>query len=98
MSEDNPLAMFWNTDQLRATLHEARDAFPAGHFTHTVAAKANPLLHILQTARDAGAGCEAASLGELTMAILAGGSSRMIFINKSRSEWLPQHSFLLFVR
>lgn len=71
ISESNPLAMFWNFTELARALDEVKTAFPA-HSLHTVAAKANPLLPILKFAKGLGAGCECASLGELTQALKAG--------------------------
>lgn len=66
-TEDSPLAMIWSLTEFQAQIKEAQDAFPA-HFLHTVATKANPLLRIIQAGAAAGAGSEAASLGELVMA------------------------------
>eukprot|EP00456_Euglypha_rotunda_P048718 TRINITY_DN39052_c0_g1_i1.p1 TRINITY_DN39052_c0_g1~~TRINITY_DN39052_c0_g1_i1.p1 ORF type:complete len:196 (-),score=27.33 TRINITY_DN39052_c0_g1_i1:17-604(-) len=77
LSEAAPLAMFWNVNVFKETLKEAHDAFPK-HWIHTIAAKANPLMSIFKVASQVGAGCECASLGELTQAIKAGFPSEKI--------------------
>ena len=63
--------MFINSSQLSQTVNTLKTAF-SSNFTHTFAAKANPLLEVLRHLRALGMGCEAASLGELCQALRAG--------------------------
>jgi diaminopimelate decarboxylase len=79
-TEDSPLAMFWNLTEFQAQVKEAQAAFP-GHFLHTVATKANPLLRIIQAGAEVGAGSEAASLGELVMACRGQSDAKKIMLD-----------------
>jgi len=68
VSEDVPLAFFWNLTEFQKQIQELKAAFPS-HWLHTVATKANPLQRIILAAREAGAGAEGASIGEMTLAM-----------------------------
>eukprot|EP00047_Mylnosiga_fluctuans_P004914 m.237256 g.237256 ORF g.237256 m.237256 type:complete len:453 (-) comp13110_c0_seq1:115-1473(-) len=88
LSEGKPLAMFWNLTEINRALEEVKTAFPPNAL-HTVAAKANQLLSILKVAKQAGAGCECASLGELQQALNAGFAPDKIMFDspvKTRDE------------
>jgi len=87
LTEQAPLAMFWNVAEFREEIEAAQKAFPK--MVHTVAAKANPLLAIFDVAKKAGGGAECASLGELTQALKAGfHPSKIVFDSptKTRAE------------
>ncbi|TWU59006.1 Diaminopimelate decarboxylase [Rubripirellula tenax] len=62
-----------------------QDAFPDGTL-HAIAIKANPVVEILRAAVDAGAGLEAASIEEVTLALAAGcPPDRIIFDSPAKT-------------
>jgi diaminopimelate decarboxylase len=65
--DEPPLAVFYDLDRFRATLHAVRDAFPASTL-HALAVKANPVGPLLQAARDMGFAAECASAVEVAHA------------------------------
>jgi len=73
---DAPSAYFFSMDALRENIDSLKSAgFPSGDgraATHTVAVKANPLLEVLRACKSSGVGAEAASMGELQLALEAG--------------------------
>ncbi len=71
MSAEQPLAGFVDVASLAATISRLHQAFPT-HFSHTFAAKANPMSCALALVKEHGMGCEVASPGELEQAIRAG--------------------------
>lgn len=73
---------------MRRRLEDLISAFPQGTL-HGLAIKANPLLGILREARQIGCGFEAASLGEVHLALAAGARPHEIVYDapaKSRAE------------
>ena len=71
LTDEEPCALFYDLDQLRATLGSISAAFPPTA-THAIAMKANPLSACLVIARDLGMGCEVASPAELEHALRLG--------------------------
>jgi diaminopimelate decarboxylase len=71
LDADHELAAFVDTISLSETICSLREAFPS-HFTHTFAAKANPMRRALELVRGQGMGCEVASPGELEQALRSG--------------------------
>lgn len=68
---DRPAAIFHDLDRFETRLDALADAFPADAL-HTLAIKANPLPPLLSLAVDRGFGLEAASRGELELALRSG--------------------------
>lgn len=67
------LTGFVDLDGILASIGALHRAFPASlDVTHTVAAKANCLVPVLEVFADSGMGCEVASPGELAQALTAG--------------------------
>lgn len=78
-------AIFHNLDLFTANLEAVQAAFPAGSL-HTLAIKANPLVRLLQVAVDKGYGLEAASMGEVHLAIAAEcPASRIVFDSPAKT-------------
>ncbi|MGE5425107.1 MAG: hypothetical protein ACM3N9_07065, partial [Syntrophothermus sp.] len=77
VTENLSLLMFHDLDFLDARLNHLIEIFPAGT-VHAVAMKANPLIKILDHLQKKGAGAEAASMGELRLALHAGYSPEKI--------------------
>lgn len=77
-SDDNKSVFVWNMTDFRRQLNELSAAFPP-HFLHTVATKTNPLQKVMEVARDEGIGAEAASLGELLMALKVHKPENIVF-------------------
>jgi diaminopimelate decarboxylase len=71
VNDETPLVGFIDFDSVQASVLSLQDAFPPW-FVHTFAAKANPLVPLLQFVRALGLGCEAASDGEMALALAAG--------------------------
>jgi diaminopimelate decarboxylase len=70
------------SSEVRRVVSALHAAFPQKEglkITHAFAAKANPLFGVLTVVRDAGMGCETASLGELTMALRVFPPEKIIF-------------------
>jgi len=73
VGEDEPLAGFIDVDGVKRSAAELHSAFAkAREVLHAFAAKANPLVPVLNLARECGLGCEVASPGELAVACAAG--------------------------
>ena len=70
-AEEDRAVVFHELGTMAARLEEIREAFPKNTL-HTVAVKANPLPTVLSRLARAGAGAEAASMGELALAERAG--------------------------
>jgi diaminopimelate decarboxylase len=68
----------WNMTDFRRQLRELKSAFPS-NFLHTVATKTNPLEKIMEIASEEGIGAEAASLGELMMALKVHKPENIVF-------------------
>lgn len=71
IDDTSPWAIFFDLDALEQRYQRLEQAFPADAL-HAVAIKANPLLAILRRLVDAEAGLEAASFGEVQLALAAG--------------------------
>lgn len=71
LGEEHELAAFVDIAGLAGTISSLKNAFPP-HFTHTFAAKANPMKRALELVRGQGMGCEVASPGELEQALRSG--------------------------
>ncbi|MBT2377645.1 diaminopimelate decarboxylase [Streptomyces sp. ISL-111] len=90
LSESRPVAGFVDTDGVRSSVTELREAF--GHspgVLHTFAAKASSLIPVLRLLAECGMGCEVASPGELRLAVEAGFAPGTIVLDspaKTREE------------
>jgi diaminopimelate decarboxylase len=90
--EDALLAAFVDLDGVAASvaaLHEAFDgAFPKpARVLHAFAAKANPLLPVLERLNGLGMGCEVASPGEFAQALAAGfDPARIVFDSPAKTR------------
>ena len=71
LTDEEPCALFYDLDQLRATLGSISAAFPPTA-THAIAMKANPLVGCLRIVKELGMGVEVASPGELEHALRLG--------------------------
>lgn len=71
LGEERPLAAFVDSSGVIRTIRALHEAFPR-HFEHTFAAKANAMKAALELVREAGMGCEVASLGELEQGLRSG--------------------------
>jgi len=77
--------LFYDLDLIDARLAELQRLFPEDTL-HAVAAKANPLLRILEGLRQGGAGLEVASSGELALALKAGfAASNIVFDSPAKT-------------
>lgn len=86
LSEDAPLAMFYDLGAFRAGIAALQAAFPPGTL-HTLAVKANPLAALLREARAAGMGAECASRGEFEHALRLGfPSDTIVFDSPAKTE------------
>ena len=88
LSEEHPAVLFHDLDKFGSRVRELREAFPPSTL-HTLAIKSNPVLEILKVAVHEGMGLEAASAGELALAIQAGAATEDIVFDspaKTRSE------------
>eukprot|EP01065_Artemidia_motanka_P009635 TRINITY_DN14960_c0_g1_i1.p1 TRINITY_DN14960_c0_g1~~TRINITY_DN14960_c0_g1_i1.p1 ORF type:complete len:424 (+),score=70.57 TRINITY_DN14960_c0_g1_i1:65-1336(+) len=77
-AEDATHAFVWHVPTLRRTARRLRKAFPADSL-HAFAAKANPVLPILDILCEEGMGCEVASHGEFTQAMRAFPQNRVVY-------------------
>lgn len=71
LTDEAPWAIALDLDAIDARVAEAQRAFPPNTL-HAVAIKANPLVPVLARVVAAGAGLEAASMGEVALALAAG--------------------------
>lgn len=71
LTDDQPVALFMDTDQFREECQGLIDAFPPNSL-HGFACKACPVVGILQTAMAVGMGGECASEGEVALCLAAG--------------------------
>ncbi|QDT13678.1 diaminopimelate decarboxylase [Planctomycetes bacterium K23_9] len=73
-------------ERMRSRIAALISAFPA-QTLHAIAIKANPVVEILRTAVDSGAGLEAASIEEVRLAVAAGcGAHRIVFDSPAKTE------------
>ncbi|MFE4379357.1 diaminopimelate decarboxylase [Streptomyces cyaneofuscatus] len=90
LSESRPVAGFVDTDGVRSSVAELREAFAhSPGVLHTFAAKASSLIPVLRLLADCGMGCEVASPGELRLAVEAGFAPGTIVLDspaKTRDE------------
>jgi diaminopimelate decarboxylase len=91
-ADDAPLAGFVDLDGVADSVAALQNAFPSSvSVQHAFAAKANPLVPLLQELRGLGMGCEVASAGELAQALAAGFAPEQIVFDsplKTRAELL----------
>jgi diaminopimelate decarboxylase len=86
LSAEHPACQFYLTESLTERLHQVTNAFPANSL-HTVAIKANPLLAVLRHVRKRGFAVEAASMGEIQLALEAGfAEEQIIFDSPVKTE------------
>jgi diaminopimelate decarboxylase len=72
--------------EVRRVIRELHDAWSSHpNCLHAFAAKANPLNAVLKVVRDAGMGCETASLGEFTMAERVFPANRIVFDSPAKT-------------
>lgn len=88
LSDEAPAVIVHDLELMRARVEELRASFPASAL-HAVAIKANPVLAILRELVTLGLGLEAASWGEVELALAAGCAPERIVYDspaKTRSE------------
>ncbi|MBM3405139.1 MAG: diaminopimelate decarboxylase [Bacteroidetes bacterium] len=71
ITKDDTAAIFYDLDFMQARTLQLQALFPP-QTLHAVAIKANPLIAILRHLRELGMGAEAASIGEVNLALHAG--------------------------
>lgn len=83
--EGAPSAIVHDLDLMSLRWRELTEAFPS-ETLHAVAVKANPLLGVLRTLVNKGAGLEVASSGELALALAAGcPASRIVYDSPAKT-------------
>ena len=86
VSRDEPLVYFHDLELMKDRLRELRSAFPS-NTNHAIAVKANPVLAILKECVRVGAGLEAASMGEVELALAAGcPAEKLVFDSPVKTE------------
>lgn len=86
LNEGEPALMVHDLAKMRSRFRRLQQSFPSTTL-HTLAVKANPLLSVLREAVEQGLGLEAASLGELELALAAGCSrERLVFDSPAKSR------------
>src|SRR6185437_1580391 len=86
VTPDTPAVVFHDLARVRARIAELTARFPPTAL-HAVAVKANPLVALLRTAVEAGAGLEAASIEEVHLALAAGcPPSRVVYDSPAKTE------------
>lgn len=95
---DEGSAIVHELDTMEARLRELQAAFPSNTI-HAVAIKAKPLLEVLKALVQAGAGLEAASAGELALALAAGcPAERLVLDSPAKTEAELRQALQLGVR
>ena len=98
IGERDTAVVFHDLDLLEARLDELAAAFPAGT-VHAIAMKANPLVEVLRVIVARGAGLEAASFEEVTLALAAGcPPERIVFDSPAKTVAELRASLELGVR
>lgn len=95
LAEEDTVTVFINQAVLAAKVEQLQHAFPPDTL-HAIAIKANPLVEVLRTLNEMGTGAEAASMGEVVLAIAASFPDEAIVFDspaKTFGElaWLKQH-------
>jgi diaminopimelate decarboxylase len=85
ISEASPIAFLFDLDAFDRALAELQAAFPLGTL-HALAVKANPAGAILRRAVAAGAGLEAASAGELELALRIAPPDRILLDSPAKTR------------
>jgi diaminopimelate decarboxylase len=85
ITEASPCAFFFDLDAFDRALAELRAAFPPGTL-HALAVKANPVGAILRRSVAAGAGLEAASAGELALALRMAPPERVLLDSPAKTR------------
>lgn len=84
--DDPPAAIFYDLDHFRASLRDARDAFPETSL-HALAVKANPVGPLLREAKDMGFAAECASAVEVAHAFRLGfPRERIVFDSPAKTR------------
>nr|WP_244320623.1 diaminopimelate decarboxylase [Streptomyces melanosporofaciens] len=78
---DHLVTGFFDTDGVRESVRDLREAFGDAPVLHTFAAKAASLVPVLRLLARSGMGCEVASPGELAQALAAGFSPERIVLD-----------------
>jgi diaminopimelate decarboxylase len=91
--EVDTAVIFYDLDFLETRIRRLQSAFPAGTL-HALAVKANPLVRTMETARNLCAGVEAASLGEVNLALRSGYKPESI-VYDSPVKTVPELKFAL---
>ena len=86
LDDEQPWAVFFDLDALHGRFKRLERAFPADT-QHAVAIKANPLLAVLRQLVNQGAGLEAASMGELRLALASGANpASIVFDSPAKTD------------
>ncbi|MBS2036389.1 diaminopimelate decarboxylase [bacterium] len=98
LSQRDTAVIFHDLDVMHARLDRIRNAFPEAHL-HAVAIKANPVVGVLRSLVEAGAGLEAASWEEVSLALAAGcPPERIVFDSPAKTDWELEQALQLGVR
>eukprot|EP01130_Rhizamoeba_saxonica_P014395 TRINITY_DN6284_c0_g4_i1.p1 TRINITY_DN6284_c0_g4~~TRINITY_DN6284_c0_g4_i1.p1 ORF type:complete len:429 (+),score=96.06 TRINITY_DN6284_c0_g4_i1:309-1595(+) len=76
-TDESPAMMFFDLDMYQNQIQTLQSIFP-DNTLHAQAVKANPLINVIKTANSLGLGSEAASIGEVHVALAAGVPPDMI--------------------
>jgi diaminopimelate decarboxylase len=79
-SKDDPIVFFHDLQLMDRRINEVIDAFP-NETLHAIAVKANPVIGVLRRCVELGAGLEAASWGEVELALAAGCAPRNVVLD-----------------
>lgn len=95
LAEEDTVAVFIDRSVLAAKVKQLQDAFPLDTL-HAIAIKANPLVEVLRTLKEMGTGAEAASIGEVALAVAAGfPDESIVFDSPAKTfgelSWLKEH-------
>ena len=86
LSDEDGAVVFYDLALLERRIENLKTVFPEGTL-HAIAAKANPLVPILELSRRLGAGLEAATLGEVRSAELCGYEpSQIVFDSPAKTR------------
>lgn len=98
LSEQDTAVIFHDLDVMHGRLNRIRSAFPEAQI-QAVAIKANPVLGVLRSLVEAGAGLEAASWEEVSLALAAGcPPERIVFDSPAKTDWELRQALQLGVR
>ncbi|MFN8612278.1 MAG: diaminopimelate decarboxylase [Vulcanimicrobiota bacterium] len=98
LSERDTAVVFHDLGVMHGRFERIRSAFPQAEL-HAVAVKANPVVAVLRSLVEAGAGLEAASWEEVSLAVAAGcPPGRIVFDSPAKTDWELRQALQLGIR